>query len=156
MSHAAERARLLLGCYRTGEANDPETYVAAVTAVLAKFHEDVVTEVTHPATGLPRMKSWLPTVKEVFDACVKAAEPMLEREREARIIAETLAAREVEPDKTSRPTREELQAKYGENWGLTSLDEKPKGSTFKAPTKEELSAHYREYGLGFQPKSEGT
>jgi hypothetical protein len=35
-SYAAERARLLLGCYRTGDANDPETYVAAITAILSR------------------------------------------------------------------------------------------------------------------------
>src|SRR6185437_886864 len=68
-NYAAARARLLLGCYRTGDANDPETYVAALTAILARYPEEVITAVTHPATGLPSMKSWLPTVKEVTDAC---------------------------------------------------------------------------------------
>jgi hypothetical protein len=51
--YAMQRARLLLGCYRTGEANDPETYVAAITATLARYSEAIITEVTHPATGLP-------------------------------------------------------------------------------------------------------
>src|SRR4051812_40675540 len=41
-SYAAERAKLLLGCYRTGEANDPQTYVAAITAVLSRFPEEVM------------------------------------------------------------------------------------------------------------------
>lgn len=151
--YAAERARLLLGCYRTGDANDPETYVAAVTAVLAKYPEEVMTEVTHPATGLPRLKSWLPTVKEVYDACVTAYQPMLEREREAKIIAETLASREVEPDKTRRPTVEELKAKYGENWGMKSLDEPPK-TPKPAPTIDQLRDHYAKHNLGFQPKEQ--
>jgi len=155
MSYAAERARLLFGSFRTGNANDPDTYVAAVTAVLARYSEEIITEVTHPVFGLAKQTDWLPTVKEVYEACEKAAEPMYRRQREAKLIADTLAAR-AEPPRENRPTREEMQAKYGENWGLTSLDEKPKGSTFKAPTKEELVAHYREYGLAFQPKSEGT
>jgi hypothetical protein len=51
-SYAAQRAKLLLGCYRTGDANDPETYVAAITAILARYPEEVITSVTHPATGL--------------------------------------------------------------------------------------------------------
>lgn len=154
-SYAAERARLLFGSFRTGNANDPETYVAAVTAVLARFPEGVITEVTHPVTGLPKQTDWLPTVKEVHDACEKAMEPIYRREREAKILADLKADREVEPDKSNRPTREELQAKYGPNWGLTSLDEKPKENTFKAPTKEQLAQHYATHNLGFQPKQEG-
>jgi hypothetical protein len=67
--YAAERARLLFGCYRRGDANDPETYVAAITATLARYPEDIIREVTHPANGLPTKNDFLPTVKEVFDAC---------------------------------------------------------------------------------------
>jgi hypothetical protein len=126
--------------------------VAAVAAVLARFPEAVITEVTHPVNGLPRQKSWLPTVKEVYDACQKAAEPIYEREREAKIIAETIAAR-AEPSRENRPTREELQAKYGENWGITSLNE-PERKAKPAPTKEELAEHYRKHGLAFRPKNQ--
>jgi len=153
-AYAAERARILLGCYRTGDANDPETYVAAVTAVLARFPEQVITQVTHPVEGLPRLKSWLPTVKEVFDACREASLPMLEREREEKIIAETLASRTAEPDKTHRPTREELQAKYGPNWGLTSLDQ-PNKPPKPAPTKEELAEYYSTHMIGGKRKEQG-
>jgi hypothetical protein len=149
--YAAERARLLLGCYRTGDANDPDTYVAAVTAVLSRYPEEIVTEVTHPATGLPRQKSWLPTVKEVFDACQAAYQPILEREREARIIAETLASR-TDPDKSDRPTLEDMKAKYGDNWGLQSLD-KPESKPKPAPTIDQLRHHYQHYGLAFTPKN---
>jgi hypothetical protein len=73
-SYAAMRAKILLGCYRTGDANDPETYVAAITAILARYPEEVMTQVTHPATGLPSKKGWLPTVKEVCDACNEAVD----------------------------------------------------------------------------------
>ncbi len=40
---AAERAALLLGCYRRGDANYPETYSAAIAAVLTCFRQDVGT-----------------------------------------------------------------------------------------------------------------
>ena len=71
--------------------------------------------------------------------------------RAGRIVAETLADRDV--DKSDRPSREDLKAKYGENWGLTSLDE-PARKAVPAPSKEDLAAHYREYGLGFKPKEQ--
>jgi hypothetical protein len=67
--YATERTRLMFGCYRKGDANDPDTYTAAIAAVLAEYPAEVIKAVTDPRTGLPRKVSWLPTVKEVSDAC---------------------------------------------------------------------------------------
>lgn len=72
----------MFGCYRKGEANDPETYVAAITATLARYPEDVIISVTHPASGLPVKQNFLPTVKEVFDACEELLGP---RKRKAEL-----------------------------------------------------------------------
>ena len=47
-----------------------------------------------------------------------------------------------------------VRAKYGPNWGLTSLDEKPKASTFKPMSPEQLTAHYAKFKLGFEPKEQ--
>jgi hypothetical protein len=47
-----ERARMLFGCYRRGDANDPETYVAAISAVLSLYEADLIREVTDPRTGI--------------------------------------------------------------------------------------------------------
>jgi hypothetical protein len=68
---AAQRAALLLGCYRRGDANDPVTYSAAVTAVLIGFPEHVVEYVTDPRTGIPSELEWLPSVAQVKQACIK-------------------------------------------------------------------------------------
>jgi hypothetical protein len=67
--YATERVRVLFGCYRKGDANDPELYTAALTAVLAEYPTEVIRAVTDPRSGLPRKLQWLPTVKEVSDAC---------------------------------------------------------------------------------------
>lgn len=150
--YAAARAKLLLGCYRTGEANDPETYVAAVTAVLAHYPEEVITNVTHPVTGLPSKKSWLPTVKEVSDACAEVAEPIAREEMRLKQIKDQLEAREMEA-RGERPTLKQMKARHGDNWGLTSLDDKPEPKD-KAPTIDQLRHHYQHYGLGFTPKQE--
>lgn len=140
-SYAAERAKLLLGCYRTGEANDPGTYVAAVTAILARYPEQVITIVTHPATGLPSKSGWLPTVKEVADACNEAFEPIKQNEARLKRVAEQLAMRE-RHERGEKPTLEELQAKYGKDWGLTPL-EKPSRSQKAAPGWDEIVAMYQ-------------
>ena len=66
---AVSKARQLFGCFRGGDANDPETYVAAISAVLAQYAPHVVHSVCDPRTGLPSESNFLPTVKEVRDAC---------------------------------------------------------------------------------------
>jgi hypothetical protein len=91
--YATQRARLLLGCYRKGDANDPDTYVAAITATLARYPEDVIRDVTHPATGLPTQKDFLPTVREVYLACEAIVQPRRAAEARRKQIENQLAER---------------------------------------------------------------
>lgn len=142
-SYAAARAKLLLGCYRTGEANDPETYVAAITAILSRYPTPVMTAVTHPATGLPSKKSWLPTIKEVTDACDEAEETSKQQVARERRIEEQIAARAAD-EAAPKPTLEELQAKYGKNWGLDPTGgESAHKPTWKAPTWDQIVTMYQ-------------
>src|SRR4051812_4873530 len=119
-SYAAQRARLLLGCYRKGDASDPETYVAAIAATLASYPDDVITEVTHPVKGLPSRLSWLPTVSEVHMACEDAMEPRVRQQQRERRLARQMADRAVfEAEQArQRPTLDELKSKYGDQWGI--------------------------------------
>lgn len=152
-SYAAERARLLFGCYRTGDANDPQTYVAAITAVLARYPEEIITQVTHPVTGLPgNGKGWLPTVKEVVDACNEAYEPILQNELRLKRIKEQMEMRERE-ERGERPTMAQLKDKYGANWGIGE-PEAAKREVSSAPTIEQLRHHYQHYNLAFRPKNQ--
>lgn len=49
---AAERARLLFGSYRRGDANDPAAYLATIAAVLSEYPEETIRYVTDPRTGI--------------------------------------------------------------------------------------------------------
>lgn len=106
LEYAAERANLLFGCYRKGDANDPKTYVTAVAAVLAEYPEDTIRFVTDPRTGLPSKVDWMPTVGEVKRACEDHYGPTrraMEREAaERRMLAERkrLAITDGRPRKT--------------------------------------------------------
>jgi hypothetical protein len=80
-SQSLQRARLLLACYRRGEAEDPETYVAAVAALLDGYPEDVRAFVADPRTGIAGKVKFLPTLSEVRDACEAAMEPRRQAER---------------------------------------------------------------------------
>jgi len=139
-SYAAERARLLLKCYRTGEANDPETFVAAVTLILSRYPESVITSVTHPESGLPVKYNWIPTLKEVKDACEESFAPIRANEARLKRIKEQMEMRERE-DRGEKPTLEQLKEKYGANWGLTP-NEPAKKSEFKAPSWQGIVSSY--------------
>jgi hypothetical protein len=91
---AAQRARILLGCYPRGQAEDPDTYVMALSAVLSEFPEVVVRFVTDPRSGIPRTQKFLPAVAEIATACqceldnrstlVRLAEKHLELRRDPK------------------------------------------------------------------------
>lgn len=68
-SFAAERAKLLFGLYRKGDANDAETYVAGITAILAEYEPEVIRRVTDPREGIARKSKWMPSVAEVSEEC---------------------------------------------------------------------------------------
>jgi len=92
-AYAAERARLLLGCYRRADAADPDTYVAAITAVLARYPQDVIRAVTHPTSGLPIQKDFLPNVREVYLACEAIQHPRREAKARQKRIQKQLEER---------------------------------------------------------------
>lgn len=107
-------ARVLLGCYRTGDANDPDVYSGAVIAVLSDYPLEIIKRVVDPRHGLPSTSKWLPTIAELKDALeaemapIRREEDRQEREREYR------ASLPPPVDRTKRPTYEELKAKCAE------------------------------------------
>lgn len=68
-AQVARYAKLLLGCFRTGDATDPEVYAGAVIIVLADYPDDVIERVVDPRHGLPSRMNWLPTIAEIKSAC---------------------------------------------------------------------------------------
>lgn len=108
---------MLLGSSRTGEANDPETYISAVVRVLSAYPMDVVAHVVDPLDGVLSRVNWLPTPKEVRDACEEFHGPqrrMSAFEDRSKAQLEERAARERGMDEP----RVDLKAKYGENYEI--------------------------------------
>ena len=91
--------------------------MAAITAVLTRYPEQIITSVTHPVSGLPSKSSWLPTIKEVRDACEQLMRPIAENEARLKRVKEQLEMRERQ-DRGEKPTLHQLKEKYGEDWGL--------------------------------------
>jgi hypothetical protein len=132
--YAAERARLLFGSYRKGDANDPDTYVAAVAAVLAGYPEDVVAFVTDPRTGVQRkFPKWMPNSGEVAEFC--------EEHDRARKYAEKwdAGAQQIEAERLAipdyRPKGPSIREyTYGEFMAMTNGQGRPVGR-FETGTK---------------------
>lgn len=52
LAYATQRAEVLFGSYRRGDANDPERYVTSIAAVLTLYDFDLIRDVTDPRTGI--------------------------------------------------------------------------------------------------------
>jgi hypothetical protein len=57
--YAMERAKMLFGCYRRGDANDPDIYVGAIGSVLSTYEVDLIREVTDPRTGIQTSEKFM-------------------------------------------------------------------------------------------------
>jgi hypothetical protein len=119
-----ERARLLFGFYPKGQANDPDTYVLGIAALLADYPEDVIAHVTDVRTGIPSQVKWLPVPKEVKDACELQMDIRRARVKAAQWQAQLKARRALPPPpKTSPP-------------GLTYIDAVRQAEEIKARVRE--------------------
>lgn len=146
--------RILFSAYRSDQYADPDGFLASLGAVLEQYPNEVIIYITDPRTGVQRGKIFPPTIAEIVAACDARIADLARQERFRNWGKPDPEQLQIEQQRKARPTREELEAKYGENWGLTSIAERPK-SNFKAPTPEELAKHYATHNLGFQPKQEG-
>lgn len=75
-AYCLRRAKMMFGCYRKDDAQDPEIYSAAIAATLEMYPQAVVDFVTDPRTGIPSESKWLPNVAEVREFCNAAAKRM--------------------------------------------------------------------------------
>lgn len=87
-------------------------YVAGVVAVLSRYPVDVIEAVTDPATGLPSILQWLPSLAEVRASCDARIRPLIEAEARERRVQAQLADRHV--DRSNRLTVDQLREKYGD------------------------------------------
>jgi hypothetical protein len=111
----------MFGCYRKGDANDPETYAAAISAVFTRYAPEVVREVADPRTGLPSTFKFLPTVAEVREACDLVAGRIQRRADHIAQVNRQIAERKADEERRAnevRPSLDDLKEKHGADWGL--------------------------------------
>jgi hypothetical protein len=123
--------------------------MTSLGAVLEQYPSEVIIHVSDPRTGVQRGCKWPPTVSEIVEACdTRVAE--LERKQRFETWGQRNELALPAPE-MSKPTVAELKAKYGDNYGLTPVEARS-GPTFKAPSIDDLRAHYAEHGLKFKRK----
>jgi hypothetical protein len=130
---------MLLGCYRKGDAADPDTYAAAIAAVLSEYPPEIIRRATDPRHGIASQSKWLPTVAEVKEFCESEFAPV-RRQQERDRLAE-MRARMLPPpieDRSTRPTYEELKTRSGPNWGLSSAAETAEEIEQREQTKAKI------------------
>lgn len=153
---ALKAARQLLGSYRTGEANDPETFGGAVAAVLSLYPLHVVEYVCDPRTGLAGRSKWMPNAAEVKEACATRLGDLARIEKFTHFGEDRERKKDqglLPPPRETRLSYDELKAKYGENWGINPPQSRSSDKIEAAPTFEEIAEHYAAHGLGFKPKA---
>lgn len=142
-----EAARLLLGCYRTGEANDPEVYVSSVIRILCDYPIEIVWMAIDPVHGIPSRRKWLPTAYELKSELEELYGPrrrMIEREASIRKQLEERKeweSRKPDPEVVER-VRNEMAAAGMPIMG-DRIATKPKGLPFARYTDEQLRDIYR-------------
>lgn len=126
-----QAARRLLGCYRTGEANDPEVYIFGVVRVFSGYPIEVAYGIADPLSGLPSKIKWLPTIVEVKEAC----DAELRRLRWVSEWNEGVAAQLAE-----RQRIEDVRKQAKETWEETKADLERRGFQFSHKKRDNLTA----------------
>jgi hypothetical protein len=83
-----QRAEVLFGCYRRGDANDPERYVGSIAAVLSLYEEEIIREATDPRFGIStseKHRSFMPNSGELKAYCDALADRKYRMEQLAKI-----------------------------------------------------------------------
>lgn len=132
---------MLFSAYRTDQYTDPESYMASLGMVFEQYPDEVICYVTDPRTGIQRNKKWPPAISEIVSA-------LDDRNAELRQKArfENWGKNEpvlIEPPREQRPSLAELKDKYGENWGLTSLNKTERAHDKPAPTWDQIAEIYQ-------------
>ena len=130
-----QRQRILFSAYRRDQYDDPESFMASLGMVFEDYPNEVICYVTDPRTGVQRHSKWPPTISEVVAALDNRAAGLKRQERYRNWGKNEPLM--LEGPQAEKPTLEEMQAKYGKDWGLgAAKPEKP------ALTQEEITASW--------------
>jgi len=120
------QVHLFFGSFRKADADNAEVFSAGCVRLFADYPPEIVAYVVDPLTGLPGKSEWLPSLRAVKQALDERHDDIARFERLAAIEQQQLAERARLNNCLGqhRPTYDELRAKHGPNWGLTTVAER--------------------------------
>lgn len=107
MKLATERARILIGCYRTDNWADVEIAARAFVKLFMLYPEEAARAVSDPATGVPSQSKFPPSIAEVSDALKAYMAPIVrQRQRDAIDAAHR---RQLSPPRPAQADKDRVQ-----------------------------------------------
>lgn len=164
------RAKMVLAAYRKDDFANPDGFLIQLVAVLGRYGNRVIEEVTNPFTGIQRACKFPPTIAEVTEACdyhhtrnsridelMQFTYRAVERQRLPPGGAANLLVRSSHPDYakylawSQAPERDPREWKWDDDsrgiWvGLNAqihIRKTAQTAAWRRFTDEELLAHYR-------------
>lgn len=125
-SEAVEAVGRLIERYPNGGASAGDGYIGGLSAVLMHYPRSVALRCHDPMKGVPAETKFLPTPSDLIAWCERETESMrrpVEAEDRTTKLAREAQERAEDEDRwqkarLTRPTLDDLKAKYGPNWGL--------------------------------------
>lgn len=148
----AQRTRMLFGCFRKGDAADPDVFVSAAASVLARYPEEVVRRVTDPVDGLPSKCQWLPTIAEVKSACEAEMAPLYRAQKRQQIAEE--GRRMIAPPSDAPEIRERAVDRWERQKAASGLKAKVSTEEERIAAEKRVGELYRECQNGLPKISE--
>lgn len=131
---AIETVGRLLSRFPQGQPNNAKGYVGGLAQVLTQYPKQIAARCDDPVTGVPRDTEFLPTPARLIAWLERETVPFRDTiERDDRDVALRQRAWDLqreyeknEADRKTRPTYDDLKAKYGPNWGINDGRPPPK------------------------------
>lgn len=118
---AVDKATALFGSFKRAETHDPDRFITGVTAIFTMYPVDVVTFLCDPTQGLPVMCDWLPTMREIKEACDREVSRIELRKKAEKFQRRAQASgyKGRQHVETFDPPEKKLRIEdYGPNWGV--------------------------------------
>jgi hypothetical protein len=116
------QVNLFFGSFRRADADNPEVFTVGCARLFADYAPEIVAHVVDPLTGLPGKSEWLPSLRAVKAALDERHAELAQRDRLETAERQQLADRARDADRSNRPTFDDLRARHGQNWGLTTVE----------------------------------
>jgi hypothetical protein len=129
---------MMFSGYATSDFADPAGAALSMCSVFEDYSDELIKFATDPKTGVQRRCKWPPKIAEVVAFCDERIEYIAKMERFKNWGKSN--APMIEGPKVPKPTREEMETKYGKDYGMSGFDERAGTEAKSAPSWDHVVA----------------